>query len=244
MFKSKWYVIVAALALLLIVAGCASQAGSEPSTPEQSSGRAAPTTGAAITESPVATPEVAATETMTATEAITGTTEAAPEAAPAASAGAGDMPAQAKAVQTWPVLWDPEIGFEVRYPQGWLVGEAEVTEQDAPITRVYTLTPANWAEDYAPILVEVSEGSAADFRKAYIEPTQTEARQIGPLTYQYETSGSEGSLEHYAVFTSPDTPDLRVVIRDTVTGFTDRAQAHADLAPLVQQVIESFRWRK
>ncbi len=234
MFKSKWYVIVAALALLLIVAGCASQAGSEPSTPEQSSGRVAPTTGAAITESPVATPEVAATEAMT------GTTEA----APAASAGAGEMPAQAKAVQTWPVLWDPEIGFEVRYPQGWLVGEAEVTEQDAPITRVYTLTPANWAEDYAPLLVEVSEGSAADFRKAYSEPTQTEERQIGPLTYQYETSGSEGSLEHYAVFTSPDTPDLRVVIRDTVTGFTDRAQAHADLAPLVQQVIESFRWRK
>jgi hypothetical protein len=154
------------------------------------------------------------------------------------------MPAQAEAVQMWPVLWDPEIGFEVRYPQDWIISEVETTDKDAPITRVYALQPAEWSEDYAPVLVEVSEGSAADFRRQYLEPATTEARNIGPLAYQYETSGAEGSLEHFAVFTSPDNADLRVVIRDTVTGFPDRASAHADLAQLIGQVTESFRWRK
>ena len=159
-------------------------------------------------------------------------------------AAALEMPDQAKEVQTWPVLWDPEIGFEVRYPQGWLVSEVETTDKDAPITRVYALQPADWKEDYAPILVEVSEGSATDFRKQYLEPAQTEERSIGPLKYQYETSGQEGSLEHFAVFTSADNPNLRVVIRDTVTGFPARAQAHADLATLIEQATASFRWRK
>ncbi len=238
MLKSKWFAVAAALALLVLVAGCASQAGSEPSTTVPGTteqGATAPV----VTESPVATPEVAATEAVTVTETVTGTTTA--------ETGAGaemEMPEQVEEVQRWAVLWDPEIGFEVRYPQGWLVGEAEVTDKDAPITRVYTLQPAEWAEDYAPILVEVSEGTEEDFRRAYIEPAETEDRSIGPLTYQYETSGSEGSMENFAVFTSPDDPDLRIVVRDVVTGFPERASAHADLATIIEQVTNSFRWRK
>jgi hypothetical protein len=241
--KSKWFVIVAALALLVLVGGCASQAGSEPSTAVPGA-----TTETGLAESPVATPDLGATGEITpalppatepaATEPATGATTAETE-------GAGmEMPEQAEEVQTWPVLWDPQIGFEVRYPVGWLVGEVGVTEQDAPITRAYRLAPAGWEDDYSPILVEVSEGSEADFRQAYGEPAETEERNIGPLSYQYESTGAEGSVEHFAVFMSPDNPDLRVVIRDVVTSFGERASANAEFVSLIELVIENFRWRK
>jgi hypothetical protein len=127
---------VAALALLVLVAGCASQAGSEPSTAvPQAEGVA--TVAPDVAGSPLPAPEVGATDEITATgevtatEPTTGTTTAETEAATPEAAATLEMPEQSEAVQLWPVLWDPEIGFEVRYPQGWLVGEADVTEQDA-----------------------------------------------------------------------------------------------------------------
>lgn len=247
MFKFKWFAVVAALALMVLVAGCASQAGSEPSTPDQGAGQVAPapsvapetgveptTEAPAVSESPLATPVVEATTAVTSTGAVADTPEA----------PAMEMPEQSEEVQGWAVLWDPEIGFELRYPEGWLVGEAEVTDKDAPVTRVYTLEPADWDEEWTPILVEASEGSEEDFRRIYSEPAESEDRTIGPLTYAYESAGKEGSIENFAVFQDPENPDLRVVVRDVLTGFPDRAAAHGDAGPLVEQVIESFRWRK
>ena len=247
MFKFKWFAVVAALALMVLVAGCASQAGSEPSTPDLSAGQAAPTEGVApeggagptteapaVSESPLATPAVEATSAVTSTGAVAETPEA----------PAMEMPEQSEEVQGWAVLWDPEIGFEVRYPPGWLIGEADVTDKDAPVTRVYTLEPADWEEEWTPILVEVSEGSEQDFRRIYLEPAESEDRAIGPLAYTYQSAGEEGSMENFAIFQDPEKADLRVVVRDLLSGFPDRAAAHGDVEPLVEQVIESFRWRK
>jgi hypothetical protein len=154
------------------------------------------------------------------------------------------MPALTKDVQGWPVLWDPEYGFEVRYPDGWVVADVDVADEDAPVVRAYALSPANWEQAWNPIVVEISQGTQEAFRQHYKEPGATESRSIGPLTYNYETVGQQGSAEHLAVFQSRDNPDVRIVIRDAVSGFSDRAGAGADLQSAVEQVIQSFRWRQ
>jgi hypothetical protein len=251
--KSKWFVIIAALALLLLVAGCATQAGSEPSTTVP--GATAPV----VTEMPVASPEVAATdavtatetvtvtdtvtatETITATETVTGTTGTeTPEAVATV-----EMPELSEQVQRWAVLWDPEMAFEVRYPQGWVVGEADVTDADAPITRTYTLQPSDWAEDYPPISVEVVQGDEAAFEGKYGDFTGAEEREIGAnLGYTSVMTGAEGAQDNLAVFESPYDPEIRVVLRDVITGNTERAEANADFAALIEGIVQSFRWRK
>jgi hypothetical protein len=262
MLRGKILLIIAALALLALMAGCASQAGSQPSTVEATTAATPPVSEtAAPAESPLASPTVEATQAVTSTETVsatgtvtatevvsaTGTVKATdvvtgtstPEAQPTV-----EMPPQSEAVQTWTVLWDPEMGFEVRYPPGWVVAEGDVTEADAPITRTYTLQPSDWPEDWAPITVEVSQGTMAEFRQKYKEPTNGEERHIGSLTYTYESTGVQNSQERLAIFTSPYDPNLRVVIRDVVTASQERAQKYADFPALIQKVVESFRWRK
>ena len=261
MFKGKWLLIVAALALLVLMAGCASQAGSQPSTAEATSAVPQATLETPGTsESPLAGPsveptgvgatgEVTATGTVTVTGTVTGTGTSAgtpvangtdtPEAEPTV-----EMPPQSDAVQGWAVLWDPEMAFEVRYPQGWVVSEGDVTEADAPITRTYTLQPADWTEDWAPVTVEVSQGTMAEFRQKYKEPTNGEERQIGSLTYTYESTGVQNSEQRLAIFTSPYDPNLRVVVRDVLTAAPERSQKYADFPALIKNIVESFRWRK
>ncbi len=238
--KSKGFAVLAALMLLATVAGCAAQAGSTASTPESMA-----------TTSPVATPVASTSTGVSATAEVTALATGAPAAEGTAQATVAaspaptlQMPALSKEVESWPVLWDPEYGFDVRFPQGWFVSDVSTGDDAKPVVRAYALAPANWTETWKPIQIEVSEGTEQAFEEHYKLTGDGAKREIGPLSYNYETIGAAGATEHLAVFQSRDNAQMRVVIRDLTTGYADRTQAHTGIQGIVEQVIQSFRWRK
>jgi hypothetical protein len=106
----------------------------------------------------------------------------------------------------WQTYQDTDYGFAFQYPADWQMQEVATdgpgAPEDFPIERVLTLFPASMAETLkqsgplnpdqppavAPLSVEVCVGDAAQFRRAYPEPTTTQSLTVNGLTMICEES--------------------------------------------------------
>ena len=159
----------------------------------------------------------------------------------------------------WQSYQDTDYGFAFQYPADWQIEEVATdgagAPEDFPIERALALFPAAMAEalkpsgppnpeqpvTVAPLSVEVCVGDAAQFRRAYPEPTTTQSLAVNGLTMiREETHVNEQITQIRYVYQHPSRPDVRIVFTDHLTGFVERAEGNAEVIERLPEIIESL----
>jgi hypothetical protein len=171
-----------------------------------------------------------------------------------------DLEGPPAAAEDWPLFTDEVYGFRLAYPQDWTTQELEAVgagmPDDWPVQRVVIFYPQAWADRFnqsgppdpsAPpaiptLSLEVCVGPEEQFRRAYIEPDRSETLTIGGLQAVREQVGTGDYVSVQYVFQHPENPELRVVVIDNYSGFTDRAAEHPDLVELISAVVATFEF--
>lgn len=161
----------------------------------------------------------------------------------------------------WQTFVDEAYGFRLAYPADWMWRELEMggagQPDDWPVLRMVTLFPQAWEEALtpsgppdptakpvvAPLGLEVFVGPEEQFRRAYVEPTRTETRQVNGLTMviEYEDMGPDFFVARY-IFQDPQNPEVRVSLIDYLTGFPERLEGNEALAVLLPAIIDTFEF--
>jgi hypothetical protein len=160
----------------------------------------------------------------------------------------------------WPVLSDDTYGFQLAYPEDWATKDLDTqgpgVPDDWPIKRVVILYPQAWADRFersgppdpdAPpafpaLSVEVCVGSEEQFRRAYVEPDRSETQTINGIEVVREEIGTGEYVTVQHVFQDPANPDVRVVLVDNFSRFTDRAAEYPDIVELIPAIIATFEF--
>lgn len=176
---------------------------------------------------------------------------------------ATDIPGVDEARLTdWQVFEDQTHGFRLRIPQEWTYKEMRTegpgVPQDWPLERSVAFFPQAWADRFeeksgppdpgAPVAVpalsvEVYVGSMKQFRRANLEPTRSEKLDIDGLEVvrEIQAVGEGRQLVRY-VLEDPGERDVRVVLVDALTGFTDRLEERRGVAELLSHVVATFEF--
>jgi hypothetical protein len=161
----------------------------------------------------------------------------------------------------WQVFRDETYGFQIRYPRDWTFFEVALTnpELDRPLVRAVHFLPKAWAEQMdqsggppdpsapaiiAPLAMEVSVGTVEDYRRMYIEPTHSQAVQLGPNQALLEEYASGGVREIRYVFEGFEDDAVRLTFRDQISGFPERAQGNQDIIETVDRILTTLSYTK
>lgn len=119
----------------------------------------------------------------------------------------------------------------ILYPQAW----ADRFEHSGP--------PDPDAPPAVPALsVEVCVGFEEQFRRAYVEPDRSETQTINGIEVVREETGTGEYVTVQHVFQDPANPDVRVVLVDNFSKFTDRAAEYPDIVELIPAIITTFEF--
>ncbi len=159
----------------------------------------------------------------------------------------------------WQTYQDADYGFAFQYPVDWKVQEIAIggpgAPEDFPIEHALSLFPAAMAEALkrsgppnpeqppaiAPLSVEVCVGDAAQFRRAYPEPTTAQSLAVNGLTMIREESYVNDQITQLRyIYQHPSRPDVRVVLSDHLTGFVERVEGNAEVIERLPEIIESL----
>ena len=180
--------------------------------------------------------------------------------APVATAEPMPTPAVADSAGTegWQVFRDDNYGFQLSYPQDWTFVEIELRnpELDKPLVRLVHLLPQAWADQLktggppdpnsppviAPLAVEVSIGTMDEYRRAYVEPTHSETVQLGDYTATLEEYASGEIREIRYILQDPENSDLRVTVRDQLSGFPARVEGNEDVISVANLILTTFEF--
>jgi hypothetical protein len=176
----------------------------------------------------------------------------------AGTAEQGAAPGAESETANWVAFGDDNYGFEFRYPPDWTFFEVELRnpELDRPLVRVAHFLPQEWAEQMnqggppdpsqppiiAPLALEVSLGTMEDYRRVYIEPTHTDTVRLGENQAIMEAYESGGVREIRYLIQHPDNSDLRITLRDQISGFPERAQGNAGIIETLKLIMATFRF--
>ena len=162
----------------------------------------------------------------------------------------------------WPVFSDETYGFQLAYPGDWTYKDLDAQgagmPDDWPVERVVIFYPQAWAERFersgppdpdAPpaipaLSLEVCIGSEEQFRRAYVEPDRSETLTINGIEMVREESGSGEYVTVQYVFQNPANPDVRVVLVDNLSKFTDRAAEYPDIVDLIPTIVATFEFAR
>jgi len=162
----------------------------------------------------------------------------------------------------WQVFEDEGYGFSLRFPQDWtykeMVTEGPGMPEDWPLERSLAFFPRAWAERFeqsgppdpdAPPAVpvpglEVYVGSEPAFRRAVMEPTASDVLEVNGIEVirEVDAVNQTSQLIRY-VFRHPDREDVRVVLRDALTGFEDRLEGNRDVAEILSTIVATFEFQ-
>jgi hypothetical protein len=162
----------------------------------------------------------------------------------------------------WPVLRDETYGFQLAYPGDWtyrdLAAQGAGMPDDWPVQRVVIFYPEAWGDRFdlsgppdpaAPpaipaLSLEICVGPEEQFRRAYVEPERSEALTINDIEVVREESGGGDYVTVMYVFQNPVNPDVRIVIVDNFSKFTDRAVEYPDIVALIPTVVATFEFAR
>jgi hypothetical protein len=176
-------------------------------------------------------------------------------AAPEPDPSEGSEPVEPAPVDGWSTFQDDGYGFRLQHPADWAFQEVELRypELDAPVVRIVHFLPQEWADQMnaggrpdpnnvivAPLGVEVSVGSAEEYRQRYGEPAQSEQVEINgyAVTVEQDTAGDMHMVRY--VFQHPGQSDLWVTLVDQISGFSVRAEGNEDVMATLEQILYTF----
>jgi hypothetical protein len=155
-----------------------------------------------------------------------------------------------------------EHGFQITYPEGWAYRENR-SEPDKPPLGPENLVlnvmfmPQEWADAMdnrsgppgpntpviAPFSLEVTVGSLEAFRNTYIEASESERLMINgvPATYEIERFNETLYMVRYAI-EHPGRPDVRLMLRDPISGFPDRLPGNEATVQQFAAMIETLEF--
>jgi hypothetical protein len=132
------------------------------------------------------------------------------------------------------------------------------TPDDWPIEQVVIFYPQAWADRFehsgppdpdAPpaiptLSLEICVGSEEQFRRAYVAPDRSETLTINGIDAVREEIGTGKYVIVRYVFQDPGNSDVRVVLVDNFSGFTDRAAEHPEIVERIPVVIATFEFAR
>ncbi len=176
--------------------------------------------------------------------------------------GQADAQSPPTPTSDWPVFSDETYGFRLAYPQDWmnkdLNPQGAGTPDDWPIEQVVIFYPQAWADRFehsgppdpdAPpaiptLSLEICVGSEEQFRRAYVAPDRSETLTINGIDAVREEIGTGKYVIVRYVFQDPGNSDVRVVLVDNFSGFTDRAAEHPEIVERIPVVIATFEFAR
>ena len=175
--------------------------------------------------------------------------EATPEPAPTESAPSAEPPAETPLpVVDIPADWvyfeDVEHGFSLYLPADWETQQLLPRGGDVPDgekARKYTwlLQPQGWDGIAAPLHIEVTEGTAAQFERLYPPPSASEEIVVNgyPAIQTIESYGEIFIARH--ILPHPALADVRIVFQDTLSGFPARLAGNEAVSETLLQIIHT-----
>ncbi len=184
-----------------------------------------------------------------------------PTATPASPVGEPAAPAEPGAPGDWQTFSDNVYGFNLAYPAGWQYKVQDMSgsgmPDDWPVKAAVSFFPESLAEAMnrqgppdpnappaiPPFSVEVFVGATEEFRRAYPEPGLIEEeREINGASVVVERDTYEDFNTVRYVYTHPTAPNVRVVLLDVISGFTDRAAANPEYLDVIARVVASLEF--
>jgi len=159
----------------------------------------------------------------------------------------------------WQVYHDSVYGFRFSYPADWSYKVMDVggpgVPDDWPVKAMVTFFPQSMTEALdrsgppdpnappaiPPFSVEVCVGSMEQFRRAYPEPGMIEEGlelDGASMVVERETRDDRNTIRY--VVSNPADPDVRVVLVDVITGFSERAEAEPAYLRVIAQAAASI----
>ncbi len=220
--KAKWVVFVGSMLILLVLvlSGCESL----PATPEGVDAAPKPT------EAP---PD--------------------PPAAP-------PVPADPETPSDWQSYEDSMYAFRIAYPADWTYKSMDMggpgMPEDWPVEAIVTFFPQSLSEvlnregppdpnappAVPPFNIEVCVGPLEQFRRAYPEPGSVETLEINGVSVTVERDTHEDFNTTRYVFTHPEDENIRVVLIDVISGFSERAKANPEYVDLLPRIFATFEF--
>jgi hypothetical protein len=176
-----------------------------------------------------------------------------------AEAGQSTTPANHVQPEGWQIYEDDTYGFAFSYPPDWTVRELLVDGPgmpgDWPIAQTVQVLPNEWAEQLdrggppdptrpsvvAPLHVEVCVGSPEQYRRVYPAPDQSEEMTVNGIAVSVERNVLSDQITQIRyVFLSPLDGELRVVLNDMLTGFSERVQENEAVAEAIPLIVATF----
>jgi hypothetical protein len=174
---------------------------------------------------------------------------------------AGEIPSSDIDTARWPVYENGEYGFALRYPADWVYTEHVSSPGQPPIgpenVRLMVLfMPREWADhlarsgppdphapSIAPFSLEVSVGSMEDYRRAYIQPTHSQAVTLGGYAAMLEEeaySDTARVLRYVVQHPADDTRWLTMI--DYTSGFADRLPGNEEHVAQFRAMLQALRF--
>jgi hypothetical protein len=91
------------------------------------------------------------------------------------------------------------------------------------------------------ISLEICVGPIDQFRRVYPEPMSEQALEINGITVvrEAEALAGEAGMIRY-VFQHPEDEDIRILLSDATSRFSDRVKAFPELATLLPDLVGTF----
>jgi hypothetical protein len=119
------------------------------------------------------------------------------------------------------------------------------------------ILPSEWAEELdrpgppdpsrpsvaAPLNLEVCVGPLEQYHRAYPEPAQGETIAVNGIAVSVERNVlSDRITQIRYVFPSPRNGELRVVLNDMLTGFSERVEGNEAVAEVIPLIVATFEF--
>jgi hypothetical protein len=151
---------------------------------------------------------------------------------------------ESASLEGWQIFADLDHGFQLAFPPSWTFEELELlppeerADAEKALERVLVFYPQGWDGVAPPLHVQVTRGTAEEFALLYVPPTSTEELAINGNRVLKAVEGFGDGIEvtRY-VFMNPADENIRIVLLDYISGFSERATGHEDVVDVIQQVL-------
>ena len=160
----------------------------------------------------------------------------APTDAPAAAPPVAEIPAD------WLLFEDATLGFQLWYPADWETQKIPPMSGEVPDgerARKYTLLlqPQGWDGIAAPLSIQVTEGTDAQFAAFFLMPADVEEVLVNgnPAVKAVDVFGDMFIAS--TIIPHPANGEVRLVCQDMLSGFPARLAGHEAVSARIEQII-------
>jgi hypothetical protein len=144
----------------------------------------------------------------------------------------------------WQFYQNQEHGFQVRYPQDWILEEIKMDDpqDDVSIDSILGFSPQDWEDTVMPVSIEINVGSLEELKSAY--PSLPADHGSGTVINGYEVLIWESLYDEvFYVFEHPTDSELKVVVRDNISSLGQESNPQLnELKDVVNRMLSTFRF--